>query len=131
MQVRKYVYYNLHKNIWSVKDIKTGRVNGDHRGAILLTDCKLKVSESGRKRVLEQKRKNVHAGVDGIELNYKWAHSVGSKFIDLNGTLCHLREITYNPYKYDSFVYKDNERKVTFAKRIFMIGKKVYEVLPC
>ena len=59
-----YVYFNLHTELWSVRSRKTRRVLF-HSAVVLLYDCEFKVSQAGRKRVLKDKRKNVHAGIAG------------------------------------------------------------------
>jgi len=59
---RVYVYFNLHKKVWSVR--QSGKVV-EHTKDIMLKDCRFLVSEAGRKRVLREKKKNVHAGVSG------------------------------------------------------------------
>ena len=59
---RVYVYFNLHKKVWSVR--QGGKVVG-HTNSIQLKDCKYLVGKSGRERVLKEGRKNVHAGVSG------------------------------------------------------------------
>jgi len=56
-----------------------------------------KVSEAGRQRVLREQKKNVHAGITG----HLWHPPRGP-----NGPTV---EVTYNPYKYASFVYKATE----------------------
>lgn len=87
-----FVYFNIRDKVFS------GREKGIvtcHPRRIHLTDCTFKVSEAGRRRVLEEKRKNVHAGVDG-EPQYLScvvpSYETG------------WRKATYNPYKYESFV---------------------------
>ena len=65
LEMRKvFVYYNLHQHMWSVKDIKTGRVIC-HQYEVQLYNATFKVSAAGRARVLKERRKNVHAGVQG------------------------------------------------------------------
>lgn len=63
--MKVFVYWNLHKNLWSVKSLE-----GFHKGKVIarlssvnLKNCIFKVSEAGRQRVLQTK--NVHAGVVG------------------------------------------------------------------
>lgn len=101
-----YVYFNLHKKLWSVKSRKTGRVMF-HCRAAFLKDVKFKVSQAGRKRVLKEKRKNVHAGVAG-QLLGTWA---------AQPALCEdVHEVvTYNPYKYKTFVCASNLQPVGSA----------------
>ena len=107
-----YVYFNLHKKLWSVKHRKTKRVMY-HTEVVLLYDCKFKVSQAGRKRVLKEKRKNVHAGVTG-ELD--WIGHKDASFRTPHGFEAPV-SVTYDPYKYESFVRKDNLEPV--ARAIF------------
>ncbi len=83
-----FVYKNLHKDCWSVK--QDGLVKA-HAAHVDLWDCAFRVNKKGRERVLAEKRKNVHAGVIGyIDVD------TGDRFA---GT-----EVTYNPYKNESFI---------------------------
>jgi hypothetical protein len=90
-----FVYWNLHRDCWSVKALD-GELKGKviyHAQEIPLWECEFKVSEAGRQRVLREKCKNVHAGV------------VGYMQDDMLAPAFKLgRRVTYNPYKYDSFV---------------------------
>ena len=57
--MRVFVYYNLHKKLWSVKALEgpqKGRVirRANH---VTLRDAMPKVSQKGRERVLREKRK--------------------------------------------------------------------------
>jgi hypothetical protein len=83
-----FVYWNLHKNVWSIRDEKSKKVIA-HSESLLLTDCKFKVSEAGRQRVLRERKKNVHAGATGI----------------LSGIIPRAsgKQVYYNPYKQDCF----------------------------
>ena len=56
------VYYNLHKKCLSVR--KRGLVI-DHVSSILLKNAEFVVQPAGRKRVVKEKRKNVHAYIRG------------------------------------------------------------------
>lgn len=91
--MRVYVYFNLHKKVWSVRALegaRKGRVIA-HRTDLELADCTFKVSEPGRQRVLREKRKNVHAGIVGT-------------LMDSPAPMPLPRRITYCPYRYNSFV---------------------------
>ena len=101
MSSRKYVqvYFNLHKKCWSVRDKKTRRVIL-HCDRIHLHDIRFKVSQKGRERVLREKRKNVHAFIEGY---------VGASMLDPERTT----QVVYNPYKYDSFVTLPDEAPIT------------------
>ena len=89
-----FVYKNLHKDCWSVK--QDGLVKA-HTKSINLWDCSFRVNAKGRAKVLEEKRKNVHAGIVG--------------YIDENA-MTFGTAVTYNPYKYSTFVEKDTEDPV-------------------
>lgn len=99
--MKVYVYRNLHKDCWSVKALE-----GEHKGRVIyhaqnvtLSDCTFKVSKAGRERVLREKRKNVHAGVVG---------QLGRINVPLS-YMPQMTAVTYNPYKYESFVRKNND----------------------
>ena len=96
-----YIYFNLHKKCFSVK--YKGRVI-HHLDNFLATGVTFKVSEKGRQKVIEQKRKNVHAYIV-CDILYSF---------DKNHNIDYLNEldrIKYNPYKYASFV-DQNENPV-------------------
>ena len=116
--MRVYVYFNLHKKVFSVRALEgenKGRVVA-HVNRILIDEPVFVVSEAGRQRVLREQKKNVHAGVRGI-----W-----TAWVDGIDEWDHLTPVTYNPYLYSSFVEKATlapVHKATFAvldnKRIF------------
>ena len=90
---RVYVYFNLHKKVYSVR--QSGRIV-EHTKHILLKDCRFLVGKAGREKVLQERRKNVHAGVSGY-----LADNVPS--VPSSGC-----QVTYNPYKFESFVSCDD-----------------------
>lgn len=64
---RVQVYRNLKFKdsiVYSIRDAQTNLVLG-HATHILLSKCKFVVSEAGRRRVLREKKKNVHAWIEG------------------------------------------------------------------
>jgi len=114
--VKVFVYYNLHRHTWSIKALE-GAQKGlvvAHSPTVLLQNATGRVSQAGRNRVLRDKRKNVHAGIVG--------------------TLVHTgregyfpgQEVTYNPYKYESFVHKDTEQAYTGSQFAYMDNRRVY-----
>lgn len=111
---RVFVYKNLHEDCWSVKDMQSGRVVA-HADRVELSDVDLKVSQSGRRRVLEEKRKNVHAGVVGTAEKIQLRAMPSQKFVFKGEEREDVRPITYNPYKYESFVTKGDEQPVHHA----------------
>lgn len=108
--IRVFVYFNLHRKCWSVKALEgedKGRVIA-HEDFVILRDAVGKVSKAGRERVLREKRKNVHAGIVG-----EWIGEIPMFESDLATTpdgevWLAPYDVTYNPYKYDTFVYADN-----------------------
>jgi hypothetical protein len=121
IDMRVFVYFNLHKKCFSIKALegdRKGRVIA-HSDTVVLEGCKLLVSEAGRQRVLREKRKNVHAGVSGTWINY-CTNRVDNyfDFLSMVG-----RQVTYNPYKYSSFVIKATEQVVDKAD---VVGMKVF-----
>ena len=119
--MKVFVYYNLHKKLWSIKAMEgpdKGRVI-KHAMTVNLRDAKPKVSQAGRRRVLKEGRKNVHAGIVGELMG-----TFNAKVNDLLG-----EPVTYNPYKHDSFVYaKDTEQKYTGSDYVWLMDKKVYSI---
>jgi hypothetical protein len=117
--MRVFVYFNLHKKCFSIKALegdRKGRVVA-HSVTVVLEGCKLLVSEAGRQRVLREKRKNVHAGVSGTWINGDRVES-HYEFLSMVG-----RQVTYNPYKYSSFIIKATEQAVDRAD---VVGMKVF-----
>ena len=109
------VYFNLHQKRWSIKSAETNKVIG-YAETVVLRDVKPKVSEAGRQRVLKEKQKNVHAGLEGLLV---WQ---SDRVYKVN-----LEEITYNPYKHSSFVYKNNDSiYFTGCKEAILTNKHVY-----
>ena len=96
---RVQVYFNLHHKIWSVR--QNGLVVA-HVDSIVLRDPKYVVSAAGNKRVRSEKRKNVHAYISG------YVHEPRKLSIFPED----IKLVTYNPYKYSTFVEKDTEDPV-------------------
>ena len=109
--MRVEVYFNLHKKLFSVRDYKTGRVI-DHTNHVAIANPQFVVRQGGRKRVLRERKKNVHAFVRGYILPEDDEVCARNYF----HTVWHGKEVTYNPYKYESFVVKDSEQPIDKAK---------------
>ena len=115
--MRVFVYSNLHRHLWSIKAL-TGPQKGlviGHSHTVLLQDAVGKVSQAGRARVLRDRCKNVHAGIVGTLV-----HTEGEAYFP------GLTEVTYNPYKYTTFVHKDTEEVYNGSQFAYMTDKKVY-----
>lgn len=116
--MRVFVYYNLHKKTFSVKALegeRKGRVIA-HTNEITLRDVTFRVSAAGRARVLREQKKNVHAGVVGW-----WTGRVDPTIRD-----CSDVAVTYNPYKYSSFVYADTEYPIFTADAAHLTNRRIY-----
>jgi hypothetical protein len=99
------VYYNLHHKIFSIKS-RQGENYGKvikHSPRVVVISPTFAVQQAGRKRVLETKQKNVHAFVRGHDL---------LEYIIPNGN---KRLVTYDPYKYEHFVFTDTKERIYSA----------------
>ncbi len=106
-----FVYWNLHKRLWSVRDRATGRVVA-HAESLSLVAAVFVVSEAGRRRVLSEGRKNVHAGVAGA---YCPAETPRPGSVPEDGT-----PVTYNPRTGPTFVRRDTGAPVLSAARVYL-----------
>jgi hypothetical protein len=92
------VYRNLHTGLWSVKQ----GVVRFHTQCIFLKNVTFPVNEKVRQRVIANKRKEVHAFVMGFLMEAGDA-PLFSDYCKDN------QEVTYNPYKNETFVCKDGK----------------------
>ena len=119
------VYRNLNKKLHEGDHGPVYSVRGDdglvkrHTCHIALRDCTLRVGGKGNERVRDEKRKNVHAYVQGVD---------SSTNIDCTWIYDSV-PITYNPYKHKTFVRKDTGEPVHKAKiGVFGCGERAREV---
>jgi len=109
------VYYNLHKHTFSVQ--KNGLVVL-HADYIKLEDVEFKVRPGGKDKVRREMSKNVHAFVIGTLVDF-CQYPCNDIPDEPTGDV-----VTYNPYKYDTFVYKETEEPVLKASEVDMINSK-------
>ena len=112
--LKVFCYFNLHRKCFSIKALEganKGRVVA-HSDNVLLFDAVFKVSEAGRQRVLKEQRKNVHAGVVG-----EW-DKTGTDLISIDRVTTIGTPLTYNPYKYDSFVHLYGEHPIKTGRLV-------------
>lgn len=104
MRVR--VYYNIRKHCLSVMDKATRRVI-KHTQGISLSDVKFIVSKKGVERIRKQRRKAVVAFVEG---------TVAAWHANPDCSVCkaqrHSGIVSFNPYKWDTFVFKQTGVKI-------------------
>jgi len=99
------VYWNLHKNIFSIQSRETsdyGKVIA-HKDSVVVALPKFVVRQAGRDQVLQDKKKNVHAFVVG--------HLTEARFLSSGNPF----RISYNPYKNNSFVLADTKEEILSA----------------
>lgn len=109
------VYYNLHKHTFSVTYKSKVIAHADY---VKLSNVEFRVRPGGKDKVRKEKSKNVHAFVIGNLEEYckHPCENIPEEMSD--------RIVTYDPYKYDSFVYKSNKEPIYTAKEVDMINKK-------
>jgi len=99
------VYYNLHKHTFSLQSRSKdsyGRVL-EHTDHVILKNVKFTVREAGRKKVLDEKQKNVHAFAVGEVVSA----------VDTRAT---ERAVSYNPYRGAYFYDKASGDAVSGAE---------------
>ena len=101
---RVYVYFNLHKKVWSVRQSGSPV---EHHKTICLKDVRYLVQPAGRKRVLDTGVKNVHAGLSG--------YIVGSVPVPAISF-----DVTYNPFKYSSFVDTEDHEPQEWSEYAYL-----------
>ena len=109
------VHYNLNKHTFSITYRNKLITHADH---IKLNDVEFRVRPGGRARVLEDKRKNVHAFVIGTLLEY-CKYPCESLPNETNNNI-----VTYDPYKYSSYVMKDTKEPIYNVGDVEMINSR-------
>ena len=84
--MRVEVYFNLHRKLWSVVDLSTGLVV-EHVHEIAIANPVFTVQPAGRRKVIQQQRKNVHAFVRGERVERPQVDAAAAA------------AVYYNPYK--------------------------------
>ncbi|GEK57157.1 hypothetical protein CHL76_02370 [Marinococcus halophilus] len=110
------VYYDLHGNTFSIQKGQRVHAKSD---AVVIENATFEVNENGRKKVLEEGKKNVHAKVNGL---------ISSVDPDEDGVFEQgiVREATYNPFKYSSFVDKETEEPIEQADVVILQDKRIF-----
>ena len=110
------IYFNLHKRLFSIRE-RHGKVIA-HKRWVGLVRPTFVVQQGGRERVLRDKSKNVHAFVKGYLQD---ADNVSRN----PQVITREVEVTYNPYKYETFVDKKDESFVYYADEVLLSHNKV------
>ena len=134
--MRVKVYYNLHKfqlSVVAMEGAQKGIVIA-HAKSILLGDVVFKVFEAGRQRVIRERRKNVHAYVQGDLINiYGMSTERGKDVITYDMAICSLatsqiidwrianeKVVSYNPYNHPQFYRVDTDEYVYSAPEAYL-----------
>lgn len=126
--MRVFCYYNLHRHCFSLKALEgpsKGRVL-HHASRVELSEPVFKVSQAGRARVLRERSKNVHAGVVGRLEKFEPFLETDSGALPCAPAEYGWTPVTYNPYRFDSFVTLDDETSVTHARQAVLDSRKVW-----
>jgi hypothetical protein len=156
---RREVYRNLKfrgDTVYSVR--KDGLVQG-HALQVVMDEVAFAVGGKGNQRVRDEQRKNVHAVVRGYIINAVWypenedeldwakdaaasteamewgvPSSRNTNISDQDdprafSPMFEWKEVTYNPYRYKTFVTVKDEEPIFYARKV-IIGPKVWAMLP-
>ena len=121
------VYRNLHKDCYSVKQGSLVRCHADQ---VTLRCCQFIVSKAGQKRVRDERKKNVHAFIEGYVVDTRTTdQKVDGHLTDeqvLNGET-RWEQVYYNPYSCDTFIKEYDETPIENADYVdMMIGSPVF-----
>lgn len=108
-------YLNFHKDCVSVRSRESDDygVVVSHEQKVTVVDAEFVIQEKSQQRCRESGTKNVHAVVRG-----KWNESEKVQVADA--------VVTYNPFEYDQFVTKENERPVEHAEQATVTTNGVF-----
>jgi len=127
--MRVFAYFNLHHKCWSLRATsgsERGRVVA-HADTVTLSDCEFRVSEAGRQRVIQEGRKNVHAGCVGQLDGFMGTPTDAGVRAGLSGSqgvghdaLQGLEGVTYNPYRAGEFIVRSTGEPIHRADRVVL-----------
>jgi hypothetical protein len=87
-----------------------------HAETLHLKNVKFAVQPAGREKVLHEKRKNVHAFVRGEVVSVGQGIPPQGEWV----------KVTYNPYKYDSFVVAETGEPIFAARAVVIEDRRIY-----
>lgn len=103
------IYKNLHNGLFSIKQKELVVA---HVRTFEITNVDFKVNESGRQRVILEKKKNVHAFVCGRLLKVNAEYEIKP----------YLVKVTYNPYQRGCFYYPVDGKEALLHPSENLIG---------
>ncbi|MFK5710232.1 hypothetical protein [Lysinibacillus boronitolerans] len=108
------VYRNLRKDNFSIRDAKTRRVIA-YGTDIILSNIRMCVQKGGRKRVIREKWKNIHAFVSGT---YE-----GNNYVNINQD---WEVVYYNPYTTETFINTTTGEPIFRANVAYLSNGKCF-----
>ena len=140
LNIRDEVVYSVRKDGLVEGHVLTIIMDGSTRHPI-----KFAVGPKGNQRVRDERRKNVHAVIRGHIVNAVWYYGDmdEAELAHARDTCDYFREdfksptidgykwkeVTYNPYKYRTFVTVEGEQPVMTARKV-VVGKEVWAMIP-
>ena len=120
-KIRVELYFNRNKKCFSIKH--KNKVIG-YTNSILLENCKFTVRQKGRERVLSSKMSCVHAFVSGDIIQQDLTNKEVVKWLENNKA----KEVTYQPFLYESFVVKANKTPITNSNFTLIKDLQVFAI---
>ena len=118
MSVAKYqAYRNLNKPGYF--SIKYRGLVIDYSQSMVMHDCSFFVSQAGRRKVIANRRKGVHAWVSGLS----YSHLDPSTNISLDTK---YEEVWYSPYFLENFMGISTGKTYSVAKSVYFYNNKCY-----
>lgn len=113
--IRVRVYFNLTRKVWSIQSYQPGKGWRllCHQTHLTLRNANTKVSESGRQRVIRERKKYVHAYIEG-------------ELIRTVPQLHSGRKLSYNPYTGPHFFWQDDNTQVTELPEVVFTQEGVF-----
>lgn len=105
--VKGFAYWNLHRSLYSLIDLETGRVVAREK-TIRMSDVRFRVRPAGYRQVVESGVKTVHAGIVGTVTGVRGKRPSG------------WRRVTYNPFREPCFT-DSSGACVTSAKEVLLL----------
>jgi hypothetical protein len=116
------VYRNLHNGKLSIKNSASGLVVG-HCDNVIMFHCDFRVSKKGVERIRRIRQKSVVATVNGDIYKMQGFTPYKGRDVRLYGSDDYSvsagdpwDKVTFEPYQYDTFVYRDTEKPIYSAK---------------
>lgn len=112
---KTYIYKNLHKDTWSLMERGIVRAHSDN---VVVENAEFRVRPAGRDKVIREQRKTVHAFVVGYPVAVEDSQVAREAVEGIKLALGEPVQVSYNPYRGDTFYRKDTEESVVSAELV-------------